>query len=536
MAQTSLGYNVDQYSIAQSFYIYQTEGIFITAVDLYFKTVSDPNTVPVLLEMRPMENGQPSANVMIPGSEVVVPAARIQYSTDASLSTRFEFEEPIFLQGLRDYCFVVATNTSNYELFGATGDTFVIGSTEKRITKQQTLGSLFFSQNAATFTAAQEMDLSFKLIRAKFKSASGTARLETTSLPQVILSNNPLSVDSGSSLVTIFQPNHGFQPNDTINLHAGGGSVANFDSDHLTGLHKIYDSEGSVDVLSYQIQMADSATSTAIGGGGNIAVDKNIPYSIVYPNLQNIQPLGTTIAAGFKGLRSPLLNSTDWGNPSAAARYSQPDANYRPISLNANNEANRPYAMLSNVMLDSSGHTYSAQMELRLETSDSSISPVIDLQRSSLTVIGNQIDRQASETSVDKKFRAPINFVEESAARGGSAAAKHITNAVTLEQDAVGLKIFMAANRPPEADFQVWFRTASGDENIENKTFSLLSEQTNNPADENDSIYRDYEYLAGGLGGTLSPFTQFQIKIEMRSYNPARSPTFSDLRVVALST
>ena len=273
MTQTSLGYNVDQYAIAQSFYIYQPEGIFLTAIDVFFKPVSDPNTVPVLLEMRPMENGQPSANIMIPGSEVVVPAARVQYSTDASLSTRFEFEEPIFLRGLRDYCFVVATNTSNYELFGATGDTFVIGSTEKRITKQQTLGSLFFSQNASTFTAAQEMDLSFKLIRAKFKSTLGTARLETASLPQVILSNNPLSVDSGSTLVTIFQPNHGFQPNDTINLHAGGGSVANFDSSSLTGLHKIYDSDGSVDTLRYQIQMANAATSSAIGCGGSVAVD-----------------------------------------------------------------------------------------------------------------------------------------------------------------------------------------------------------------------------------------------------------------------
>ena len=192
--------------------------------------------------------------------------------------------------------------------------------------------------------------------------------------------------------------------------------------------------------------------------------------------------------------------------------------------------------MLSDVMLDSSGHAYSAQMELRLQTSDSSISPVIDLQRSSLTVIGNQIDRQAAETSTDKKFRAPVNFVEESAARGGSSAAKHITNAITLEQDAVGLKIFLSANRPPEADFQVWFRTASGDQNIENRTFSLLSEETNNPTDENDSIFRDYEYLAGGLGGVLNPFTQFQIKIEMRSYNPARTPTFADLRVVALST
>ena len=86
--------------------------------------------------------------------------------------------EQLYSMNFRDYCFVVATNSSNYELFGATGDTFVIGSTEKRITKQQTLGSLFFSQNAATFTAAQEMDLSFKLIRAKFKNTTQIKHLQ----------------------------------------------------------------------------------------------------------------------------------------------------------------------------------------------------------------------------------------------------------------------------------------------------------------------------------------------------------------------
>tara|TARA_Y100000004_G_scaffold169756_1_gene204288 strand:+ start:5912 stop:7522 length:1611 start_codon:yes stop_codon:yes gene_type:complete len=536
MAQTSLGYNIDQYAIAQSFYIYQEEGIFLTAVDVYFKTVSDPNTVPVLLELRPMENGQPSSTILIPGSEIAVPASRIQYSTDASLSTRFEFEEPIFLPGLKDYCFVLATNSSNYELFGATGDTFVLGSTEKRITKQQTLGSLFFSQNAATFTAAQEMDLSFKLIRAKFKHTSANARLNTVSLPQVILSNNPLSIDSGSNLVTVYHPNHGFQPNDRISMSVGGGSVGNFDSDKLTGIHKIYDSDGSVDPLHYQIELADSATSTAIGGGSLVTVDKNIPYSIVYPNVQHIEPLGTSVFAGYKGLRVPLLNNADWGSTSATSRYSQPVSSYTAISLNENNQADQPYAMISDKLLDSSSHTYSGQMEIRLETTDSSISPIIDLQRASLTVIGNQIDRQAQVKTVDNKFRAPVNFVEESAARGGSASAKHITNTVTLEQDAVGLKVFLAANRPPETDFQVWFRTATGDENIEDKSFTLLSEETNNPADEDDLVFRDYEYLAGGLGGTLDPFTKFQMKIEMRSYNQARTPIFSSLRVIAMST
>ena len=534
MAQTSLGYDVDKYSIAQSFYVSEEKGIYLTAIDVFFKTVTDPNTLPVLLELRPMINGFPSSNVIIPGSETVIPASAVQYSTnaDATKKTRFEFDEPIFLSGQRDYAFVIATNTSNYELFGAQGDTFVIGSTEKRISKQQTLGSLFFSQNSATFTAAQELDLSFKLIRAKFNKTSGILKLNTASLPRVVLSNNPLSVDSGSQLVTVFHPNHGFQPNDHIRMTVGGGSVGNLDSSKLTGIHKIYDSDGSVDPLRYQI-LVDSATETAIGGGNAVTVDKNIPYSIIYPNVQTLTPSSTLVEATYQPLRVPKTSSSTFGNASATSRYTQPDD--LAVTLNKNNVGNVPYAIPSDRLLDSASHTNGGTLRLDLFSNDSAVSPLIDLQRASLTLIGNQINKQAAATTTDLKFRRPVGFVDESSATGGTASSKHITNVFTLSEDAVGLKVILAAHRPAETDFQVWLRTSAGDEIITDKSFTLLTEETNNPVDNDATTFRDYEYLAGGQGGDLTPFTKFQIKIEIRSSNQAVSPIFSSLRAIALS-
>ena len=106
---------------------------------------------------------------------------------------------------------------------------------------------------------------------------------------------------------------------------------------------------------------------------------------------------------------------------------------------------------------------------------------------------------------------------------------------VTLEQDAVGLKIIATANRPAAADFQFFFRTAAGDQNIEDQSFTLLTEDTNNPSDDNESVFREYRYLAGKQGGDLPAFTQFQIKVVMRSTNAARPPVFKDIRVIALS-
>lgn len=535
MTATSLAYEVDQYSLAQSFYVNEDNGIFITKIELYFQDIGASNTLPVLLELRPMVNGFPSSAYIIPGSEIVVKAADINVSADASTPTIFEFDEPIFLNGLTDYCFVVATNTSKYKLFASQGDTFVIGSTEERISKQQTNGSLFFSQNAATFTAAQDTDLSFKIKKAAFKAhLTGLITLKNTSLPQKLLSNNPISTTSGESVVVVNHPNHGFQPNDFINLHMGGGSVGGLDSSHLSGYHKILSSDSAVDYTGFKIDVGTNATDTAIGGGNAVLCDKNIRYSVVQPNVATLIPNETGLGAGIKLTSTENFGSANYGSSSASSRYSK-DTEFSFLALNADNEAANPFSLLSSSVADSAGITDgSAVVQIAIGSDDSNVAPMIDLQRASLTAIGYQIDKQAQSATTG--FNVPINYVSESNPTGGSAAAKHITSPVTLAEDAVGLKIILAANRPSDTDFQMWFRTAGSDELITDKTWTLQAEETNNPVDDIPTIFRDYEYLPGGEGGDLTPFTKFQLKIVMRSTSFAKAPTFQSLRVIALST
>ena len=96
--------------------------------------------------------------------------------------------------------------------------------------------------------------------------------------------------------------------------------------------------------------------------------------------------------------------------------------------------------------------------------------------------------------------------------------------------------MFLSANRPSDTDFEVYFRTATNDQVLTDQAFVLQAEETNNPTDEDPEIFRDYEYLIGGLGGDLIPFTKFQLKIVMRSTKISKAPTFSSLRVIALST
>ena len=88
---------------------------------------------------------------------------------------------------------------------------------------------------------------------------------------------------------------------------------------------------------------------------------------------------------------------------------------------------------------------------------------------------------------------------------------------------------------PNACDFQLYFRTATSDELISDKSYTLVTPENTNPKDDNPNIFREYRYLIGGQGGDLPAFTKYQLKIVMQSTNQAQVPVFQSLRSIALS-
>ena len=82
---TSLGYQLNRNPLAQSFYIEEPSGIFLTKVDLFFKTRD--TTSPVCLQIRPMYNGMPSTSEIIPQSVVYVNGSNVNVSDDVTAAT-----------------------------------------------------------------------------------------------------------------------------------------------------------------------------------------------------------------------------------------------------------------------------------------------------------------------------------------------------------------------------------------------------------------------------------------------------------------
>ena len=167
----------------------------------------------------------------------------------------------------------------------------------------------------------------------------------------------------------------------------------------------------------------------------------------------------------------------------------------------------------------------SVTFKVDLGTTRSDVSPMIDAQRTSLTTISNLIDNQ--------EVNVPLNYQAETNAFGGSALSKHHTSVQNLEEDAVGLKVILAAVRPNGSHIDLYYRTANDGENIFDKDFTLqASETTVAPDGEN---FREYRYLIGGDGGDVNSFTQYQLKLVFRTNNQSRPPVVKDLRGIALA-
>jgi hypothetical protein len=524
MSVNSLGYKIGKQPIAQSFFVDEPSGYYTTKIDLYFASTFSPTAnlqLPVSMHLRPMRNGSPSDTEIVPGSVVYVPYNNVNTSTDASAATTFQFDEPIFLNGSTDYAIVVYAETPEYEIFISEIDEQILGSASDRVNVNPNLGSLFYSQNGATFTADQKQDLKFTLYRAKFDTTqSSTVYLNNASIPRKLLNSNSIRTVGGDSDVTVFSHNHGLQVNDTVSI-SGADTVGGL---NVNGSHTITE----VDYTGFRFKSTTAADSDQVGGGTRIITTQNIPYSIVHPSLSLLVPGGASYSAGYKGTTGKSFAGTE-------TPYTV-DANYNNIMLGKDNYVvEKNYVIAADSIADTEIGigARTAQMRLKFYTNNEFVAPMLDLQRSSLTLIDNIIDNQ--DSAATSGFNVPLDFVNETSAKGGSAAAKHLTTLIRLGETAVGLKVFLSANKPKSTSFDLYYRTAAADEDLGSVDFTLVQPESTLPTDENPRVFREYEYLIGGKGGVLSAFTQFQLKIVMNSTNSAKVPQFKDLRAIALS-
>jgi len=181
--------------LSQSFYVDEEqypEGVYVSSIDLYFKTKSANRNLGATVELREMQNGFPARRII--GNEVSRKENdEILLSDNSTVPTVFDFKSPVFLPPGQEYCWVAKPDGSvtDFNVFVATLGEFDITNPEVnlRITEQPATGLLFTSANDYTWSPRQNQDVKYKMKIASFKP-SGT----------VILQNKPWANTGGNFL------------------------------------------------------------------------------------------------------------------------------------------------------------------------------------------------------------------------------------------------------------------------------------------------------------------------------------------------
>ena len=291
-----------------------TDGAFLTSIDLFFANIPEGDSHPIRIEIRKTQLGTPTTEVIGKPATLTpvvvnngIESAGIQVSRDGEIATNIVFPEPIWLEGGGEYAIVaVAPTTTQYELWCAqmkeeTVNTDSLPNAEAvRYGQQWALGSLFKSQNGSIWTADQYQDLKFKLYKAEFESTSGTAFFYNPTLNESnsftpILGNSPIrtlpktgtigitTIDSNDNALADLRDNilvpgrklAGATSNSSAFIVGTGSSVV---SAEITGVGTNYSGTIS-DVGTFNITGQGSGlrlTLTPSGGGlgsGSVTID-----------------------------------------------------------------------------------------------------------------------------------------------------------------------------------------------------------------------------------------------------------------------
>lgn len=571
--------------VAQTFYVYGTDfpqGMYVNSIDTFFYSAPSENDSQsvVVMELREVRDGVP-VTYSIPGAFTKKTAAQVRSAINADPATgvtqittaagvlaapvKFEFNEPVYLSPDAYYSFVLKTDTDKYQAWISTVGEYTYGSNTDRVSKNNIDGSLFESQNASTWSPLQNSDLAYRINHLRFVT-NGTARFKNKKLTRYTFGfDNALSIDSGSNRLVVNHPAHGFFVGDKPQLH-GLDPTAKY-----AGIFgsTIMDSDlaiDSADAMGYTLILDSAATDSAEFGPATLSSLKNIMYEqYMIKMINELNPPKTSFNASVKLVSGQSYASSVDTRFTADPNFTPTEVKNPPIGvllqepkMIVNDSASlafpwsRTYtpggeSFLMNVDMSAKQST-DQQPEENDGTYTKTISPAIDVSSVTVALTGNMIDNQAAVAQPSLKINTAVDYVAETNPLSGSTPSKHITKPVIINEPAIALKILFDAYRPPEAEFDVYYRICQADENIYDFNWVSVNpvEKGYPPpqqiiANYNELNYKQYEYFAGDETGVtpdddITSFTQFQVKIVMRSKNTAQFPSISNVRVISLIT
>lgn len=358
--------------LAESFLIDSTGGAFLTKVDIFL--ASKDSALPITLEIREMINGFPGIRIL-PFSTVTLMPDKVHLSSNKVLMpdgsyyptfdtpTTFTFSSPVYVNDATEYCFVLRSDSNNYNCWiSQLGDT--VPGTNQIISKQPYAGVMFLSQNASTWTPDQSKDIMFTMYKAQFDiSAVGNVQFVNDILPYDRLENDPIQYVIGSTNARVWHKNHGRRVGDTIKIIGAVTDITGVLNTSINATHQI----SSVDLDSYVISGLPVATKTGYDGGNNVSATSAVIYDTIMPQIQ-VQSFAETNTS----------YSLSDGLSSAVG-----------VTANDNNTFITPSYVTPEIL---PSDLKSLFLNVELSSTNDSLSPVIDTDRLSMIAINNIVN------------------------------------------------------------------------------------------------------------------------------------------------
>ena len=329
----------------------------------------------------------------------------------------------------------------------------------------------------------------------------------------------------------------------TAATHADGATVELYML-HKVPLYEINKSHTSItniEIDSYTITLTTTPVITGNGtaefGGSICTATENSIMDHMKTILGVMELPNTSITSSIR----PTTATSPAGTQSSFSTVSS--ANAKVFPLNENYKFDDPYMVCSEVNeTNELSGLKSCFINLELNTTSESVSPVIDLQRATLLSTANRLNNVDSSSDV----YPTTDFFASTEPDGDNNSAIYLTKQVALENPATAIKVLFAAHRPATSEIKLMYKILRTDDasdfddlgyNYFNTT-GVDDQSVSASADEED--FREYIYTAGvtddGIGNPLDEFTGFQIKIIMQGTNCAEPPRIKELRTMALVT
>ena len=373
-------------------------------------------------------------------------------SDDATAATTFRFKAPVYLLGNKTYAFVVKSPTSmSYKLWTSKIGELEIG-TMKKVTRQPNMGSLFTSQNTGLWTEDQTMDIMFSLKRAKFDTtASASVKLtnapflprklsidpiETFHDPETFVPHNDSSDKFGENrkVIRVTHYNHGMVSGDYVVIDGVDENPGSIPNELINGLHQIIDVD--LDEFTVMVDVPDADIPNirkSKSGGSNVTCTCNKPYETInlYSGVMSFESssiLAKNRSVQYGGLPTkPIVTDTnneysvklvghnEEGSYTLDATEDIPimDSYYYP-------GAKQVASYLNEVKYRDDFHLRGQKSLITsfdMATLDDRVSPVVDLDRTNMTIVHNMVDHPEQYTKVTRgsaiatlTFKGNVNF------------------------------------------------------------------------------------------------------------------------------